>query len=1023
MKKLRRITAVILAMVMVLSTMTNVFAAKNDKKLNFDPYNYVSIAIKDEGKKVWAYQSISYDMDNRADKELWSTSILGSGVKYTWDDTYGNVVTTAKNTPKIKENTRFKLVGWYTTGEPFTYIIENGEDSFYQYCYDNYNPNKKSKTFNIVYTVATEPVEENLYTVTYTAEDGVTGLPIDTNEYNKGTEVEISKEIPVREGYRFNGWLLNDTPVGEKITVEASDIVLKADWVKQYKVTYYVDNSVVNTTEVDEGTNVSNYDEYKYTNIPVDKNISEWTVEPKDANLEAIDKDIVVSATTSTKMFTVVYNLNGNEYKKIEKVPYGTKTLELLGSPAKESEDFSGWVVESGDIKNVTSDVVISGSTSIKKFTVTYKVDGVIKKSFENVEYGKDLPKYNYTPDEGYDFSGWDNLPEKVTDNLVIEGTTSIKKFVVTFKFDNGQEDLSVEYSYGDKVETPVKPKKDDKRTENGTDAASWIKYTFAKWVAQGDYEITDLFSVTQNMTFKATYNEKPVEVYFFVLNRGVAQKAEPGNYSSEDYSKGVKGTLKSFTAVDNDDEKVTQMIHTAPSADAFKDIELKEGETIKWYVIKSINNGEKWHVDGIIVGQQYDLVVNYVDVETNEPIMESTVTSVAATSEYNVELPEIKGYELVENTTVSGVMPYDNVETTVKYQKKTYTVTYKVGEDFSKKFTVKYGEPTPVCTYIAPEGYDFLGWGPSTATVQSDLVIEGKIQKKKFTVTYKVAGDDRVKDFSEVFTAEYGDETPTSTYKVPEGYDFLGWGLSTSTVKSNLTIEGKIQKKTFTVIYKVNGEVVDEFTRKYGDPTPASTYVVPEGYDFSGWGFSTATVKSNLVFEAKSTIKTFTVTYKVDGETVAEIPVEYGDDVPAYEYEVAEGYEFSGFELVTEVEDATVVKQNMVFEGTTNEIVVEEEEDIELDTPFAPGVGGNDADDEEEEDITLDTPFASGTKGTANNNNVDADEEEDIDLATPFSSGVKTGDASNYTTYIAVLLIAAVGAMVVAYNKKKALN
>ena len=135
------------------------------------------------------------------------------------------------------------------------------------------------------------------------------------------------------------------------------------------------------------------------------------------------------------------------------------------------------------------------------------------------------------------------------------------------------------------------------------------------------------------------------------------------------------------------------------------------------------------------------------------------------------------------------------------------------------------------------------------------------------------------------------------------------------------------------------------------------------------------------------------------------------------------EGYEFSGFELVTEVEDATVVKQDMVFEGTTSEIVVEEEEDIELDTPFAPGVGGNDADDEEEEDITLDTPFASGTKGTANNNDVDADEEEDIDLATPFSSGVKTGDASNYTAYVAVLLIAAVGAMVVAYNKKKALN
>ena len=77
-----------------------------------------------------------------------------------------------------------------------------------------------------------------------------------------------------------------------------------------------------------------------------------------------VDKDIVVVAATSTKTFTVIYNLNGGEYVKIENVPYGT-SLELLDSPAKKSEDFSGWEVQSGNINNVTSDVVISGSTSV----------------------------------------------------------------------------------------------------------------------------------------------------------------------------------------------------------------------------------------------------------------------------------------------------------------------------------------------------------------------------------------------------------------------------------------------------------------------------------------------------------------------------------------------------------------------------------------------------------------------------------------------------------------------------------
>ena len=1086
MKRLRRITAVILAMVMVLSTMTNVFAAK---KFDTDDYWMTSIGVKTSDNEAMQEITGLYYKDNQGKGSKWIKIYLSYN-NFAED---GQVIVWHKT----KKTTQYKVEGKLENGEKFEVIIENVDNyrgtnmSFYDYCENTYNKSSlDGMSFNIVYTIdvkcnvtynvdgvkeTDEAVKGENYTIksekpekagytfagwlyngnTYEAGQDITkidsdnielkaqwdaieysvsydanegnGAPTDSTSYIIGNNVVVSDVVPTKDKAVFKGWSYNGKvyAAGDEVEVGTADVVFTAVWNPIYKISYVVDNEEVAYKEVEAGTDVSELLTYEYTKLDDSKNLSVWTL-MTDANVKAIDKDIVVSATTSTKTFTVVYNLNGKEYKKIENVPYGTKTLKLLGSPADESEEFSGWEVTSGDFYDVKSDVVISGSTSVKKFTVTYKVDGFVKENFENVKYGTDLPKYNYIPDEGYDFSGWDNLPEKVTDNLVIEGTTSIKSFTVKFVDDNGDVVSTEKYTYGSQAVKPADPKKADVKVENGTDAAKWSKFTFAKWVADGEYTMENLNSVKQDMTFKATYKENKVKVLFFVLNRGLAQKEEPGNHSSSDYSKkGVEGSLKTFEAVNNNDEKVAQIIHTAPSADKLG-IELEDGEYIKWYVTKPINNGEKWHVDGIIVGQKYDLVVNYVDDETNEPIMESTVTSVAATSEYNVELPEIKGYELVENTTVSGVMPYDNVETTVKYQKKTYTVTYKVGEDFSKKFTVKYGEPTPVCTYIAPEGYDFLGWGPSTATVQSDLVIEGKIQKKKFTVTYKVAGDDRVKDFSEVFTAEYGDETPTSTYKVPEGYDFLGWGFSTATVKSNLIIEGKIQKKTFTVTYKVNGEVVDEFTRKYGDPTPASTYVVPEGYDFSGWGFSTATVKSNLVFEAKSTIKTFTVTYKVDGETVAEIPVEYGDDVPAYEYEVAEGYEFSGFELVTEVEDATVVKQNMVFEGTTNEIVVEEEEDIELDTPFAPGTGANDnndVDDEEEEDITLDTPFASGTKGTANNNDVDADEEEDIDLATPFSSGVKTGDASNYTAYVAVLLIAAVGAMVVAYNKKKALN
>ena len=1085
MKKLRRITAVILAMVMVLSTMTNVFAAP---KANKEKYTYVSLNINTSDNSKCQLNGIWCSFNNGKD---WVKLEQYFSSKYrVWDS--------AITSKEFNTNTIFKVEVKLANGEKVEKIIKdvanynNTGKWYYQACkYDGitedglvfditfdvmskvtYNVDGTTETVETLngksYTIKSEVPTKDGYTFdgwsyngkTYKAGEKISkinsynvelkaqwtatdySVSYDANGGNDapassvahiGDSIIVSDGIPTKDKAVFKGWSYNGKvyAAGDEVEVGTADVVFTAVWNPIYKISYVVDNEEVAYKEVEAGTDVSELLTYEYTKLDDSKNLSVWTL-MTDANVKAIDKDIVVSATTSTKTFTVVYNLNGKEYKKIENVPYGTKTLKLLGSPADESEEFSGWEVTSGDFYDVKSDVVISGSTSVKKFTVTYKVDGFVKENFENVEYGKELPKYNYTPDEGYDFSGWGDMPETVTDNLVFEGKTSIKKFTVKFVNDNGDVVSTEEYTYGSQAVKPADPKKADVKVENGTDAAKWSKFTFAKWVADGEYTMENLNSVKQDMTFKATYKENKVKVLFFVLNRGLAQKEEPGNHSSSDYSKkGVEGSLKTFEAVNNNDEKVAQIIHTAPSADKLG-IELEDGEYIKWYVTKPINNGEKWHVDGIIVGQKYEVKVSYIDAKTKEAIKESTTTSVAATEDYDIELPEIEGYELVDKTTtVSGVMPYGNVQAAVEYQKIKHTVTYKVNDKVVDEYIVEYGDEVPASTYEVPEGYNFTGFelvtGEEDATaVKQNMVFEGTTSKKTFTVTYYVDGE--VYNAEEI-VVEYGSNIELDDEPVYEDKNFSGWTVVTGNldkVTENVVIVGSTEVKTFVVTYTVNGKVVDEIKVKYGDKIPEIEYEIPEGYEFSGFELVTdvedaTKVKQNMELAATLKLKTFVVTYTVDGVVVDQFTVEYGKETPASTYVVPEGYEFSGFELVTEVEDATVVKQNMVFEGTTSEIVVEEEEDIELDTPFAPGVSGDDANDEE--DITLDTPFASGTKGAASNNDVDADEEEDIDLATPFSSGVKTGDASNYTAYVAVLLIAAVGAMVVAYNKKKALN
>ena len=963
---------------------------------------------------------------------------------------------------------------------------------------------KVGESFKVNKNVTLTPVWEQLYTVTYTGDEDVKNLPTDNTAYKEGDEVLVSKAEPTKEGYRFKGWLYKNSLVGEKLTVGKSNIELKADWVKLYKIEYVVDNKVVYTKVVDAGTDVSDYDKYIYAELPENKNISDWSANLRGVNLKSINKDIVVSATTSTKTFTVTYYVDGVRYNENDIVVEYGKKHDLMAKPEYVDKNFSGWtVLDNADIDNVTENIVISGSTSVKTFVVVYKVNDTFYESF-TVNYNDPLPTSTYEVEDGYDFSGWGYMPATVQQDLVFEGKATIKSYTVKFVNDNGDVVSSKEYTHGSQALTPDDPEKADLKVQTGEDAAKWIKYTFAKWEPEeSKYSITDLNSITQDMTFKATYTENPVKVYYFVLNRDLAQPNEPASHSNKDYSKGVEGALKYFRVVNNNDAGVEEVIWDAPEAKDFG-ITLNDGEYIKWYVVKSVND-EKWHVDGIIVGQKYDVVVNYVD-ESGNKLCDSKTVSVAATEEYKVESPEIKGYELlnVNNAVVTGVMPYEKVEVTVEYAKTVYNVTYvdeagvevpvdeiaytmddtvvvkenleragyrfdgwsyngktyKAGDEikvatenivftsnWTRLYTVTYmvddeqvaqwtvDEGTNVSDYAKyvykelDKSMNISDWTLETEdakveAIDMDIVISAKTSIKTFKVTYYLNGE---KYNEEDIIVNYGGfikllPSPADA-KAEEFSDWKVLGdAKIDYITQDIEIIGETWLKNFGVLYKVDGKLVHrEEGLVYGDAVPVFEYVPEEGYEFSGWDNVPETVTEITVINGTTKLKEFTVTYKVDGEVVDEFTVEYGSAVPTSAYEVPEGYEFSGFELVTDVEGELVVKQDMVFEGTTSEIVVEEEEDLEIDTPFAPGVeeDDNDVDGEEEEDLEIDTPFAPGVE----EDNNDADEEEDIDLATPFSSGVKTGDASNYTAYVAVLLIAAVGVMVVAYNKKKALN
>lgn len=194
----------------------------------------------------------------------------------------------------------------------------------------------------------------------------------------------------------------------------------------------------------------------------------------------------------------------------------------------------------------------------------------------------------------------------------------------------------------------------------------------------------------------KKAVGTKPVKVAFYVLGRGIAQPSEVSSYPKANYSDKIMGELYSGVldpvSGNRDDSYISlykkgikdaaaipQYIKTAPTAEQLASIgvELKEGESLVWYVIKTEADG--YHVDGFITNQTFNVEVQYgyKDAEGNfvEIVKEngSTYTQKGVFGlgeKYSFTSPVIEDYNAAEVDVVSGIATQD-VLVQVEYTKE----------------------------------------------------------------------------------------------------------------------------------------------------------------------------------------------------------------------------------------------------------------------------------------------------------------------------------------------------------------
>ena len=192
----------------------------------------------------------------------------------------------------------------------------------------------------------------------------------------------------------------------------------------------------------------------------------------------------------------------------------------------------------------------------------------------------------------------------------------------------------------------------------------------------------------------------------------------------------------------------------------------------------------------------------------------------------------------------------------------------------------------------------------------------DDKTNKEDEKQTYIVKFFDMDDTLLKTQEVEKGSSATSPDVTEKEGYNFTGWDKDFTNVTSNLDVKTIYEKKSFSVKFMVDGNLLKEEKVLFGENAALPTDPVKEGFTFTGWDKEVTSVKNDMVVNALFTELEFNVSFLVDGEVVKLVKVKYGEDYNPDFTPLKEGYTFTSWDKETKniKEDVEV---NALFELT----------------------------------------------------------------------------------------------------------
>lgn len=371
-----------------------------------------------------------------------------------------------------------------------------------------------------------------------------------------------------------------------------------------------------------------------------------------------------------------------------------------------------------------------------------------------------------------------------------------------------------------------------------------------------------------------------------------------------------VKWTINSYTVTFMDGEKVLETFTnvTHGSAVTAPEVPKKDGKTFKGWD-KPFDNV----TSDLTINAVYDVDTFTVTFKDGEKVLETQTVEyeAAATAPDTARLSPPEGMHFAKwDKDFSKVT--EDIEVSAVYEINFYTVIFKNGETTLKIEKVKHGDSaTPPNNPPDTPTAKFVGWDESFDNVTSDLIVNAKLEKRKYTLTFINF------DGTTVYTAavEYGAsidshfETADNDVAYDDTIlDYVGWYDKSDTEKTIIDDFSELTMPTHDLTYALKLRLMNSAIGEFTVNTPADfTFTESNTAEFSVMPNEGTTLHAGVTYKYIWTINKDNVFYKTEETTELSLTLQ----------NLAAGEYFAKVRIVASMETCDSVEKDFSADET----------------------------------------------------------------------------------------------------------